>query len=178
MTAEHDDTDLDLDLDTQPDQLGSPSPARKAEADPFAPSLDHTGNHADDPQRIANLERMRDHQRRDLARLRLTLHRMIDDLRARLAKQAEGDDGKQKAVTCSELNQLITATARLHTAERAVELMVIPAPKDDPEREEYEKLEKMSIRELRDYARSQGVDFPDLCIPDGEAEDRPGAGAA
>jgi len=121
-----------------------------------SPDLKH-----DEPDLEVNLQQVREHQQIDLAMLRLAFRSILFD------NCNPGDDGQPapsplRQVSCSELNQLVSAVVRLHGDER--ELLGIQPPENVHDNDQqYDYLEQLSTPQLIELCYKEGINPPDTC---------------
>lgn len=155
MTA-HAAQKLDLRLSDGPvGEPSPPAPQRLGQDDPnicdnltFEQSDSLVLKTSDDPSQISaeTIAAVRKHQQTDLAKLRDAFRSVID---------GDVDAEKKPAVTCSELNQLASAVARIHTDERELYGITPPEPQEDNTTDE--DLSKLTNQQLLELCFKEGI---------------------
>lgn len=158
--------------DQQHGQLGPLPPNAPTKAD----QCDCFGNSfpPDDDTEASRLEnhteQAREHQQIDLAMLRLAFRNILVD-NGEQAPEANRNQPQIRDVSCSELNQLVSAVVRLHGDER--DLLGIKPPQNTQENDDpYDYLEQLSTHELIQLCYKEGITPPPACQVDPQAEDR------
>ena len=107
-------------------------------------------------------------QQIDLAMLRLAFRDIL----------AESEDGRDdvrpsppiRQLSCSELNQLVSAVVRMHGDER--ELLGIKSPQDSQDSDDqYEYLEHLSTPALIQLCYKEGINPPPACQTNAQTQD-------
>ena len=183
------DLDPSLSSDTQQGQFGPtrrvvPDLADQLDCAPPAPPDTPIGPEAHD--------RIRSEQQYDLALLRSLFHDLVShrvgktkpestpeksktDVEAKPESKGGNKSGgappaARERFSCTEFNALVGSVLKIHEGLR--ELHGIKPPQPDPVKDDYEQLEKLSVEELFDLCRKEGISPPDTCPP---AAGEPGA---
>ncbi|MFA5864468.1 MAG: hypothetical protein WC975_07245 [Phycisphaerae bacterium] len=162
-------------FDSQRGQSGSLPPASPATADQLDCTTSSPGSCHDDRALQTAIRQVRDHQQIDLAMLRLTFRKLLTD---EDKSDTDAPALPLKAVSCSEFNSLVSAVVRLHDDEREIFGIKPLEPKTDTDRQDYDNLQKLTLKQLIDLCYQEEIIPPDTCKIEIETPDIPGAGPA
>jgi hypothetical protein len=146
-------------LSPQHGQLDSPSPASPATADQFDCQSIQPGSFSDDSELPALVRKVRNHQQVDLTMLRLSFRKLMTPERP-LNHPLEAE---LRDFTCSEFSNVVSAVTRIHDDERENLGIKPPVPTQDHDKNELARLEDLSLPELIDLCRQEGIVPPDTC---------------
>lgn len=146
------------------------------ETDTSRPSSDQfdqpsaSPDRSDAPEADNPVNSAREHQQIDLAMLRLAFRSILVE---RQEGETENDDPPLRDVSCSELNQLVSAVVRLHSGER--ELFGITSPDDNSadkhNDDRYQYLSHLTTTQLIELCNQEGIDPPPACEDGTETQD-------
>ena len=158
---------------TQHGQFGPTPQAHPANADQCDCQPTMPGSPSDDANLKDTIRQIREHQRSDLAMLRLAFRQFIEPKNP--DNQNENTNPTLRDISSSELNQIVSAVVRMHDDERQLLGIKTPDPQTDTDHE-YNHLEKLSTRQLLELCYQEGIAPPSTIQTQTQTENPSGNG--